>query len=312
VKTISRRTLIHNALVVGGVAFLAPGAESTRAFFSPKNPKQSTIPMSAQGLSVGGRTVSLVAASDDSFASQMGSQFHDLQSDRQFQSIGHVAALLTNVNGPTIRAISCTWDITTPNGVFRQRRLHYSPASPRALITAQRPFLVKSSTRLLTPFLTWSVDRARITTNWTKVLGQKTWQVNLLQQIKQATSVAVRIDSILYNDWTAIGTDDGNLAKHIAAKRNADRDEAVSVLQLMDGDPDPGQIAGLLKQHKSIQGFGLTSVPTTNTSDYWYWNARTKQANALLWRFKHVDRALFLDDLRVLRDRASITIQPAV
>lgn len=133
----------------------------------------------------------------------------------------------------------------------------------------------------------------------------------MAEQLKTASVTSVQLDAAVYSDWTVIGADTFDLASHLTTRRNAEHDEAVSLLRFIHSGATHAAVRGRLNTHRTVEGVAGMTVPQSDQLKYWYYKARALQARVLLKRFKGTTPAGFLAQLTSLRGQPRTFVQRA-
>jgi hypothetical protein len=107
----------------------------------------------------------------------------------------------------------------------------------------------------------------------------------------------MRIDQAITADYATVGSVDQNLTRVFCVTRNAEHDEAVSVLKRISAGASPEQVRNQLSRDASGLGFDIQPI-----SDLYY-RVRQRQANVLLRRLKKARWDQFLRTLEYLRNQ---------
>lgn len=203
---------------------------------------------------------------------------------------------------------------TTSEGINQVNQFFYLRSSPKTLMTGSRSLVKAGQTQLVTPFSSWSQRKLRKqrTPNWYKIINRGQMRKFVADQLKNVTSATVQLDAIVYADWVVVGPDSFNLATHLTTRRNAEHDEAVSILKLTQSGATHAAIRGKLNRHLTVDGVAGAAVLRSDATKYWYFKSRSLQAKMLLKRFKQSNRAGFIEQLSALRNQPKTGIKQAI
>jgi hypothetical protein len=253
----------------------------------------------AQGsdLSASEHAVSTIPGSDPRFGSAVEALFPGLMSDPEIQKIAPLAILIAYQEGPSVRAFSVSWEVTTVSGTYEVPLYFYvSLGSPTkghilsALGSGRRNIIPRGQTRLVTPFFHWTSTsyQKNGVSDWKKALTQTQPGVFLVSDLPNATQIKVSLDGAVFSDWKLIGPDKHELRFRIRARRNAEHDEGLVVYRLMKSGAPDSKIIETLQTHAS-------APRSTNKNPHlrFYQQARKVHAQILLKAFQTAGRRAF-------------------
>jgi hypothetical protein len=305
---VSRRDLI----VAGGATLIA-GATATAI---PIGPSSGTI--SGDGLNVAGRVVTVTSSSDPAyFGAQLDALFPGLRQDSRFQPFAPLAFLITNSSTLNIHALSLSWAISTPSGVYQTLvPIYRNPnfvtlKGKKSFMTARFYLLQAGKSLLVTPFFSLSPEgfQAQPLSVWNKVRDSVGLNQFMSQEIQTATSVNMQVDAAIYEDWAFTGPDTANLAKQLRVRRNAEHDEALSALKLIRAGVAMDDVRASLAQDLTSEGAAGKALSTSNVYEQMYWQMRSHQAMVLLNDLGHNDADAFIEELTTLRNQPKTIIR---
>jgi hypothetical protein len=306
-RSISRRDLISAWLSAGAAAIL-PGELLPR-----QSPGAQAAELSTTSL------LRVSRVSDPSSVPTVNRLFPGLLGDDGFQPLRLAAFLVTNAGKQNIRAFSSHWIITTSRGrseltimhYFHPRagrigrkNVHWGIKGNRTRFTGSVPIIRAGSTRLVTPFFNWSPSyyRNHGSPDWPKLLSRRARpEVMLLDVAGPGASVTMTIVGVIIHS-SAAGPDAKNLARVFSVTRNAEHDEAVSVLRRVSAGASAGQVRDQLR----CDGGGLAFDIQPN-SDLYY-RVRQRQAKVLLRRFQKARSDQFRRTLEYLASKPKTNI----
>ncbi len=297
----SRRTML-----MGGGLLLSGSALGLKS-------SQESISSLSASLRVGDRFVKVTGSKDPEFHERTNKLFPGLDGSA-FQLIKPSTFLIQNVSGPVIKAFSVVWSITTPSSAYSFHSFFYRSSHPlKQLMSGQSQFLPKSESRLVSPFFNWSPSRFQQRKRPTidNRLNVTAFHGFLAQEIRSATLVQMQLDAVIFSDWAAIGPDTKGLVNHFSIRRNAERDEALSLAPLMQTpSPDRNDILAFLRQHRSVKAIAGADVPRSDADKFWYYNARKLAAGTFRRRLKQNDTSVFQKDVLALGNKPFTKIHP--
>lgn len=254
-------------------------------------------------------------AADAESLPAMNRLFSNLLDDPGFRQLSPVAFLVTNASNTSIRAFSTHWTFSTPNyshevslmhyfhpraGFMGRKRMHWGTTGNRTRFTGRIPIIKSGSTRLVTPFFNWgsSYYADHGIPNWTKLLHRRARpEVSLADLSRPDASVSMRVVAAITHNYTVVGPENDALARVFATTRNAEHDEALSILERVRSGDSPEAIGKLLQSHASGLAFDIR--PDTDL----YYRVRQRQAKVLLRRYSKARWDQFTRTLQSLRNR---------
>ncbi len=282
-KLLSRRKMLF-----GGAAILAAPTLLLKAA-TPKS--------AANAFQQADRKLSLTSGADPGFSAELDSLFPGLSADPVFQKIKPLAILVTHHAGPSVRALTALWTITLPAGTYQTSLFCYSHAGMRSqkrpaktLASGQREVLKANQSRLVTPFFTWSPRQyaKNPSPDWNSLLDQSDVGPFLASQLDTATEVTAELDGVVFSDRKLLGPDTQNLTKRLTVRRNAEHDEALSILKKVKAGASAQDIENVLIAH-------ATAMRASTVADIKgvYLQARRHHAQILLKIFENKTLAGF-------------------
>jgi hypothetical protein len=299
------RTRISRRDVIWG------GMGAAAAAAMPKSISAAQASGLAEGLSVGGRVISVKSSSDSTFGADMDALFPGMRQDPRFHALASSFFLITNAKGPNVKALSLSWSFATSTGGYQRTvpiyhgKLFKNFSGAQSLMTARFDLVLKGGTLLVCPLFSLSPAgfEARPHSVWDSLRDSSELSPFLTQETKAASSITMQLDAVIYRDWGVAGPDAFNLAKYLRVRRNGEHDEAVKTLKLIRANPGKDEVTGTLAQRQTIQGAAGKDIPRTNTFLFSYWQARSLQARALLDRFQSADSDTFVRELTTIRNQ---------
>jgi hypothetical protein len=261
---------------------------------------------------------------DAASASRMNRLFPGLLDDQAFQQVRPVAFLVTNTGKTSIRAFSSHWTIATPAGnsefslmhYFHPRagyegrkRMHWGITGNRTRRTGRISIIKAGATRLVTPFFNWSPAyyAEHNSPDWNKLLRRRTrTDVNLSALASPDSRVTMTIVAAITRNYSAVGPQSQQLARIFSVTRNAEHDEALSILKRVREGDSAEEVRKLLRKHSSGLAFDIRPE-----SDL-YFRVRQRQAKVLLRRSQKARWDQFVRTLEYLRNQPKTVVHPVV
>lgn len=282
---------------------LATGVLAAGHVISSASPAlKHAVQVNSQGLAVAQREVSVMSSSHPLFLDRLDQLFPGFSQHPKFNMISPLTFLMKHVSGPPIKACSVVWSIVTADGSFETSSFYYSRSGRTNVISGRKHLLEAGNTALVSPFFHRRPQKPQspFPDDWAQGLGGNESQSFLLRKVQRANRIFVQLDGVIYADSVVVGPDSKNLARHFAVRRNAEHDEAVSMLRFMGTGPTRAEIIGRLRQHKSIEGIRKGAASRSNADEHWYYHARTLQARTLLRYFQAHGQSSFQNTLAAL------------
>jgi hypothetical protein len=316
--SISRRKVLSLGVAAGAGALLprhlAAAVLQRRLFWD-----SLADPAAQPGTLTASNLIAVAPVSDPSSEVVLENLFPGLLSDSGFQQFRPVAFLVSNVSNKDIRAFSSHWRVTTTSHQFELAIMHYFHPHARQestnknesrplFFTGDIPAIRAGATRLVTPFFSWSPSAYEDsgTPNWTQLVRRRP-AVVLSQLAEPGCSVTMLIDGAITKDFASVGPNDEDLAGFFCVTRNAEHDEAISVLRLIAAGASRERLRDQLG--RDALRF-LYDVPPSRSSRYYtaYCKVRQRQATVLLRRLR-MPWDKFLKTLEYLRSQPKTQIR---
>jgi hypothetical protein len=239
-------------------------------------------------------SVSVLPISNPASAALLAEHFPGLAELTEFTCFAEVSYLITNHGNAPGRAVTTVWTgmdgTASTKAVFhyfrpraeRNPKQHFGLKGNKTRFTANVPLLRPGETKLITPFFCWS-------SRYFKTSGQLV--LSRLALLKYKTTFPVRptefplsvpiqmtIDAVAGDECQIYGPDVYGLGKLLRSTRNAEHDEALSILKLQQGGASTSEIKQMLKNHASGLAFDITPKHDL------YYRVRQRQAKVLLRR----------------------------
>jgi hypothetical protein len=238
--------------------------------------------------------------------------FPGLLLEQKFQQFIPVSFLVSNIGSKDIRAFSSHWTIAALPDMHEMNIMHYFHPREEAnadmkmswgqqgnetYFTGIVPAIRAGATRLVTPFFSWSSSFYKKNNKpaWDQILLFRRRRGLELAQLADG-AVSMRVSAAITKDFVSIGTDD-RLANAFCVTRNAEHDEAVSVLKNIAAGASQNQVIDQL--YRDARGLDFDNDPQTK----FYYRMRQRQAAALLGRIEDSNWGQFVETLQYLRNQ---------
>lgn len=221
----------------------------------------SSLMAGAQGSDSELSGLSLVESHDSTFESHVREHYPGLLEDPGFAQVKPLSAFLSNESSKGVLGFSITWQITSGKQVYQDTLTYYSRAGQRSL-SKTRPatsgsmqLLPAGSVRLISPYFVWSEGHyaAKKPVNWKAVVKPREPHGFLLNQAGRSESVRTTVDGVVFADHSVTGTDAKKYNVRFAIRRNAEHDEALSVLRELKRGAPVTEVRRLLQDHSAAQ-----------------------------------------------------------
>lgn len=246
-----------------------------------------------------GPQLAVRSAADPSVAAVLDEYYPGFRQSQCFQQIGSSCYLVGNVSGKSIRAFSTNWTVTKDGNTqtkvvlhyFRPRghrkpRMHFGRTGNKTRFTAKIPILKAGAIKLVSPYFAftptfyWKYGTA----HWERLLNSPTHSNFPMAPAALATgsgSTSMTIDAVLTHNFYVVGPNKADLGKIVRVTRNAEHDEALSILAMITAGAPADAIRTVLQKH----AFGMEfDIKPKNDL---YFRVRQRQAKVLLRRLKH-------------------------
>ena len=239
------------------------------------------------------------ASAPAAFEEKLAQYFPQLLRDPHFQLLMPMCCIIENQSTLAIKAHSTTWILrggeqvyqTTVQQFFTPRYKHsgspnFGRTGNKTRMTGQVDLLKPKGVRLISPLFSWSP--AYVTEhpnlNWAK-LNRNAKTDLLFDLIPTLTSVSVSLEAVIFADHVVLGADRSNLARSFRVRRNAEHDEASSILHMVKANASLSSIQAKLQYDADLKTDPDGNVVTRkNPNAYLYRMTRRKQAKLLLRR----------------------------
>ncbi len=277
----SRRTLLLNGTAIAMAPILTVGQAPQSSSFG--------------SLSASGRHVAVTTSNDADFTRNIEALYPKLTSDPRFQQLFRLSMLLTHTRGPSIRAFTSCWSVTTPNGTTEIPLFHYSKAGSRragiksvTIASAQRNVLEQGRSSLITPFFSMTPERyQRLGSDWHRLVQYREPAAFLARELPSAIATRASIDSVVFQDRTFFGPNNYPLVARLRYYRKAERDLAGRISEELSAGASSSSISALLDEYAEGE------LPVGSPTNRWYRSARRGYAQFLSGLQQSLDPDVF-------------------
>jgi hypothetical protein len=227
------------------------------------------------------RQLTLIHPDDQNFESLLANNYPGFQHFEAYQTVRSFLVLLRNDTANSARAYAIKWEIRGTDGLTHRLQNYY--IQKHFLPVTERRPLVPGEVRLLAPFLNLSPDQYNVQYDYVAKLVASNTSFALFSPSK-VSSVNTTVDAAIYDDGAYAGPDHFQLLLRYQCVRDAERDEANSVLQLMDANVPSEEIVQQLHQHTK-DNFAVNTSHLDRATLYALY--RGKEAQHLLGQHEH-------------------------
>jgi hypothetical protein len=192
------------------------------------------------------RSLTLITPEQPDFEAVLSSNFPGIQEFDAYQVVSPFLVVLRNDTSHPAEAYAIMWETRALDGHILRVQNQYiqKHSSPR---TESRPFK-PGEVRLLSAWFTLSPHQYNVQhDDIARLLSSMASSSKIISQ-HQFTSVTPTVDAVIYDDGGITGTDRFQLSLRYQCLRDAERDEATSVLQLMEANTPSQAIIDHLRQ----------------------------------------------------------------
>ena len=285
----SRRQVLRTAVQVGGALVVAGYLAPHQIAFASE--RTAAEPATTPKIPL----IAVLSLDDPASAELLEQHFPGFSQLPAFRRYSAMAYLITNHGTASARAVTSVWTQTGTDGFtkavfhyFRPRaerkpKQHFGLKGNKTRFTAKVALLKPGETKLLTPYFCWS-------SSYYKKSGQAALLKLLLSSYKTTFPVqpsalplalpcTLSIDAVAGIGCRIYGADKHGLGKMLRTTRNAEHDEAISVIKLQQAGAATEDIKKMLQSHASGLAFDITPKHDL------YYRVRQRQAKILLRRF---------------------------
>ena len=254
---------------------------------------------SAFAQSQGTRKLTLITPEQPDFEAVLSANFPGIQEFDAYRMVSPFLVVLRNDTSHPAEAYAVMWETRAPDGHILRAQNQYiqQHSSPR---TELRPFK-PGEVRLLSPWFTLSPHQYNVQhEDIARLLSSMASSSKVISQ-HQFTSVTPTVDAVIYDDGGITGTDRFQLSLRYQCLRDAERDEATSVLQLIETNAPSKEIMDHLRQ-EADQAHATKASPKRRDRASLYALYRGREA-------KHLMAVHKVSGDRGLRQRVELSAQ---
>jgi hypothetical protein len=254
------------------------------------------------------RLLTLIQPENPDFDTVLNQNFPDFQKFDAYQKIRPFLAILQNGTSYPVAAYSVVWETRAPDGHIMRSQIHYIQKQflPRTELRPFRP----GETRLVSPYFNIGTTQYLLQHDSIGQLITSLVSNSPIMSQHLFTSVAAYIDGTIFEDGSYTGPDHFKLVLRYQALRDAERDEANSILPLVEANAPASQIQNLLQQDAD-KGHTLRTVPGHPDRNTLYSLYRSREAQHLMIAYKNGGYTLLHRRTEAMANRPPKTLTPA-
>jgi hypothetical protein len=222
-------------------------------------------------------SLTLIHPDDQDFETILTTNFPGLEELDGYTVFRPYLVLLRNNTLHRARAYGVEWETHSATGMVRRTIAHFVQRYNPALLTERKAF-VPGELRLVSPEFDVSPTEYPTKRNWiTTVMSLA--PTHLPYRLTDTQSVVASVDAAIFDDGGYIGADRHQLLLRYQCQRDAERDMAAAVLQLLDKKASTADIVSLLEQEAHA---GLAANTSQVNYDTVYALYRGREAQTFL------------------------------
>jgi len=226
-----------------------------------------------------------------------------------FEVARPLTLLIRNRGSRAAIAVSAEWSIRYPAGDERLYR-YAAFFRPNKLLKASRsgqyPVIRPGRLCVFSPFFCWTPARFKSVARPNAVLTalrQEPIKNQLSHEITSAVSIKRRLDAAIFEPQLLLGSDKGGLGSFFTIARNAEQDEAASLLDELDASSSESSFHELVAQHATVP-IGNPPLMEERT----YRRARVRYAILVQRALRHSDKDSVLNLLKSARSSSTTVL----
>jgi len=225
--------------------------------------------------------LTLIEPASPAFAENLAIFFPKVASTPSFNQIEPLSVIVLNTGTVSARAYSIIWSIRDSSGqVTASNRVVVKHAFSNQLpLTGRQIMIAPGEAQLVTPIFDWSSNSIRPHPDpnlLSSALGGFAG-LPLFVSARSAASVQAGFDAVIGDDNIVMGPDILHLSSSYLAARNAEHNEGVKVIKLLNAEANSQQIVSTL-QADIRQEF----TPTQDVDKSAYSRAKAQEASLML------------------------------
>lgn len=244
----------------------------------------------------------VVPAGSSVFEERLEKHYPGLLSLPGFEVARPLTLLIRNRSNRAAIAVSAEWSVRYPVGdeklyryaaFFRPTKLIKAPRS------GQYPVIKPGRLCVFSPFFCWTPARFKSVARPNVVLAalrQEPTKNQISHEITSAVSIKRRLDAAIFEPQLLVGTDRGELGSFFTIARNAERDEAASLLDELGASSSQSSLHDLILQHATVP---IGNPPSMEERTYR--RARVRYAILVQRALRHRDKDSVLNLLESVR-----------
>lgn len=200
-------------------------------------PFRSIAQAVAQPLKQGKKpSLKVIASTDPDFAMLLDQHFPGLVQHHSFAKLQPALAIVQNTGQVKVRAFALRWTLVNPDGTSKELTRRYMRGAARIptrrVVTGQAAFLRPGEFAVASPLFSYSsatYQRRGGKLNLSMIAPQQRKARSFVRKAASASNTHAAVDGVISRKMVA-QENSRNLARHYTIYRNAEHDEAVSLL----------------------------------------------------------------------------------
>jgi hypothetical protein len=197
-------------------------------------------------------SLKVIGSNDPAFAALLEQNFPSLNQHHSFAKLQPAMAIVQNTGRVKVRAFALRWTLVNPDGTSKELVRRYMRGAARIptrrVVTGQATFLRPGEFAVATPLFSYSsatYQRRGGKLNLSMIAPQQRKARSFVRKAANASATTVGVDGVISRRMVAQESS-RNLARHYTIYRNAEHDEAISLLA---SDTSGNNLLQLIEEH---------------------------------------------------------------
>jgi hypothetical protein len=238
------------------------------------------IPFSSSAQSAPLRQLTLIHPEDPDFDTLLNTNFPGLERLDGYSAFRPYLVLMRNDASQSARAYAVEWETRSSNGMIHRSVSHFIQKRNPA-VTIDRQAFTPGELRLISP--TFDVSPVEYTRQQNSIANlMSALSTHPPYSFVNTQSITASVDAAVFADGAYIGPDRNRLLLRYQCKRDAERDVAQALLQLLDAKAPVGDVLALL-EHDAQAGRAANTSQADRDSVYALYRGREAQTFLTLY-----------------------------